>query len=862
MQQKPPTMTPNRWQQIMRLFNEALDLPEPERADFLAESCGEDEKLRQEVENLLQADAQAEASQALSGPFEAGESLHELSDLPTDERIGPYRLVRLLGRGGMGNVYLAERDDAFQKQVALKLIRRGLDTNDLVVRFHYERQILASLEHPNIARLLDGGMTDDGRPYFVMEYVEGESIVDYCDRRRLTTKQRLALFRSVCRAVGYAHRMLVVHRDLKPSNILVTEVEEAGEVVPWVKLLDFGVARLLDEEAYDQTTPHTQTGRRLMTPAYAAPEQVRGDAVSTATDVYQLGVLLYELLTGRRPHRLEERQWRAVEQAILEEEPLRPSTAVYEKETVTRGEETMVITPEMVSQARATTPDTLARGLAGDLDNIVLKALKKEPERRYVSVEALEEDLKRHLTGLPVAARPDTLGYRASRFVRRHRLGVLAAIVVLLAVLGGAGVALWQASVAATERDRAQTALVQAEGALDFLENTILTGDPSQGDYDAPLSTVLDSAAARVDDEAPPEVAATIHHSLARVYLGRGLPQQAEHHAQSALDLSDPEVEAVRYGAALALLAQALADGGDREGALPVYERALNHLRSTDEARHELAGALITYGVTLFELDRPEEAEAAYYEALDHFRALGLPESIATLNDLAALQGQRGRYKESAATLSQLITELRHRDDPEAAYGLAFALSNQASAFSNLGQIDSALVLRRAAWAQYAEVMGDDHPETIIAHVSLAFDLHKAEQLAEAEREAEAALATAESALGGDHFYTSYAQNVAGIVLCDAGSPERGAVLFQASLVTRRQQLPDGHWALANGESLLGGCLTQLERYDEAGPLLQGGYEALQQDFGPDHARTQDARERLRNFYEATGQTEAAADLK
>ena len=423
-------MTPaaDRYARAQELFDAAVDLPPKERATLLDQRCTGDSALRREVEALLEADAQTDSLD--EQPFVIPPDVFDeaADEQMAGQHFGPYEVVREIGRGGLGSVYLAVRSDGeYRKEVALKLIRRGLDTDDILRRFRNERQILAQLDHPNIARLVDGGTTDDGLPYFVMEYVNGQPIGAYCDTYRLTTDQRLALFRKVCSAVTYAHQNLVIHRDLKPSNILVTAEGEP-------KLLDFGIAKLLtadDEMMLTQTAP----GVRAMTPEYASPEQIKGERITTASDIYSLGVLLYELLTGRKPYRLKTQTTEEISRAITEQEPERPSTAV------------------------AANQDAKAdrRGsLEGDLDNIVLMAMRKEPLRRYASAAALADDIRRHQEGLPVSARSNTLSYRAGKFVRRHRTAVAAAALILLALVGGMITTLWQAGVARTERARAE----------------------------------------------------------------------------------------------------------------------------------------------------------------------------------------------------------------------------------------------------------------------------------------------------------------------------------------------------------------------------------------------------------------------
>jgi Tol biopolymer transport system component/serine/threonine protein kinase/tetratricopeptide (TPR) repeat protein len=396
-------MDPERWKQVEEVFESALERAPEERSAYLTHVCRGDEALRSQVETLI-------ASYEKAGSFieEPALGTAVLPETVVDEtvntliglRLGSYKIVREIGRGGMGSVYLAMRaDDEFQKRVAIKLIKRGMDTDFIIRRFRHERQILASLDHPNIARLLDGGTTEDGLPYFVMEYVEGQPIHHYCDTQKLSTSERLRIFVKACAAVEYAHNNLIIHRDLKPSNILVTAEGTA-------KLLDFGIAKILNPEIASQTMDPTTAALRLMTPEYASPEQVRGLPATTASDVYSLGVLLYELLTGHRPYRLYNRLPEEMARVICEEEPERPSVVISRIEHIPLGNGSykVEVTPEAVSKTRDGAPDKLRRQLAGNIDNIVLKALRKEPQRRYNTVGEFAEDIRRHLEGQPISA--------------------------------------------------------------------------------------------------------------------------------------------------------------------------------------------------------------------------------------------------------------------------------------------------------------------------------------------------------------------------------------------------------------------------------------------------------------------------
>jgi feruloyl esterase len=450
-------MTPDNWDRTKELFEAALQLDSSRRAAFLAENCRE-ESLRLQVEKLLNdyreagnflddpvlnlrtpapnASVGIQPEEASRHPRPQSEELlatdtsAEAEDPMVGRQLGAYKLVRRIGQGGMAAVFLASRaDDEYRKLVALKLVQPGLDSRDLLNRFRNERQTLAGLDHPNIVKLLDGGSTAEGLPFLVMDYVEGRPIDEYCDQHKLSVDNRLHLFGKVCEAVQYANHKLVVHRDLKPSNILVL-----ADGTP--KLLDFGIAKVLNPEPSAQGLLSTQTGTRCMTPAYASPEQMRGKAVTPATDIYSLGVVLYELLTGHRPYRLTQHTSAEIERAICEQEPETPSTAIGRVETDTSSDGTPITkTPESVSQTREGPPEKLRRRLRGDLDNIVLKALQKEPRRRYDSVEEFSKDIGRHLQHLPVKARHSTLTYRASKFVRRHTIEVSSTLAILFVVV-------------------------------------------------------------------------------------------------------------------------------------------------------------------------------------------------------------------------------------------------------------------------------------------------------------------------------------------------------------------------------------------------------------------------------------------
>ncbi len=438
-------MDAGQWQQIKAAFSRALELPPAERAAYL-ESLS-DPAVRVEVASLLASHRHADDLMEIPAIRLDAEPPDDPERDPwIGKSIGAYHVISRIGRGGMGVVYRAVRvGDHFLKHVALKVVRSGIGSEAAIRRFKNERQILASLEHANIARLLDGGATESGLPYLVREYIDGKPVDEYCDSQRLAISERLRLFQNVCAAVQYAHQNLVIHRDIKPGNILVT-----SDGVP--KLLDFGIAKLLEPQLYFQTADPT-VALRPMTPEFASPEQIRGDTITTSSDIYSLGVVLYGLLTGHPPYRVEKTPAHELTRIILETEPERPSSVLKRVEEIKDPEGRPVrVTPETVALARSEHPENLRRHLSGDLDNIVLKALRKDPARRYASVAQFSEDIGRHLDGLPVIARKDTFAYRTSKFAKRHRAGVAAAATIFFLLIAGMITTTWQARVARVQR--------------------------------------------------------------------------------------------------------------------------------------------------------------------------------------------------------------------------------------------------------------------------------------------------------------------------------------------------------------------------------------------------------------------------
>ncbi len=637
-----------------------------------------------------EAPTSAEPPRKPPGPFGATDA-----DEPAPDHIGPYKIAGRIGRGGFGSVYLGVReDDTFHKRAAIKILRRGMDTADILRRFELERQVLGALNHPNIARLLDGGKVEDGRPWLAMQYVEGVPITDYCDHNHLGTDARLDLFRKVCQAVHFAHQNLIVHRDLKPGNILVTS---QGEPI----LLDFGIAKLINPEMAGVPMV-TGPEIRLMTPEYASPEQVRGEPVSTASDVYALGVLLYELLTGRRPFKLKSRVEQHIIEVICNSEPERPSTAVTHAEEVQTGDGTTVtLTPETVASTRDGAPARLKRRLSGDVDNIVLKAMHRAPGRRYPSAAELSSDIGRHLDGLPVAARPDSFVYVAGKFVQRHRAGVAAAALLAFAVLGGIGATgyQWQqrrAQERLTEieraekqkqRELAESVLKQLDGITSGFTAELLRdlrkveGGTAASSLVASTSLkVLEELRTRFPDD--PQFARRLakgYSSLAQVQGGLRRPSEGDTEGalalatravemqKSALSTKPGDRELRRELAAYRLVrGDALRSLRKADDAATEYEAARADLQSlcSEDASDPAAARLLSVaalaeGDQLAGIGKKDEARAKFDESLRIRRSLlsSAPDDVERLRDVTvAMNRVAGTMQEAGDSAGALQT--------------------------------------------------------------------------------------------------------------------------------------------------------------------------------------------------------------
>ncbi|MFQ5568492.1 MAG: tetratricopeptide repeat protein [Rhodothermales bacterium] len=852
---EPPSS--DQWQQVEALLDVVLDLPPEARRAHLEEACGRDPALRDEVLSLIAAYEQA--PDFLEEPVEDFGAW--AAQAWVGRTLGPYRLIRPLGQGGMGAVLLAERADGqFQQEVAVKLARRDAASPAMLRRFRHERQILASLTHPNIARLYDGGVTEEGLPYLVMEYVRGVPVDRYCDAHRLALKERLQLFQVVCRAVQFAHRNLIVHRDLKPSNILVTDDGE-------VKLLDFGIARLLNPDFPLDVEALTRTGQYVMTPEYAAPEQVRGEAVTTATDVYALGVILYELLTGHRPYRFESRLPQDVERVVCEQPPEKPSTAVSRETVRMQTGTTRPVAQEAVSRARSMPVEKLRRRLQGDLDNIVLMALRKEPERRYSSADQFLDDIKRYLAGMPVLARKDTLGYRAHKFVRRHRWGIGVAVLVVLSLAVGLAGTAWQAANVAEERDRVRLEAAKAEQVKDFLVDLFEVSNPeaTRGDT-ITVREVLDRASQRIEEEldGQPEVQAEMMATVGNVYQKLGLYDASRMFLAQALDIRRRLHGREHEEVAETLYDLAELDRANRHfsAAEPLYQEALVIYRKRLGDDHlDVAKSLVGLAITLRDLGKADSAEVLVRQALTIHRAHLAdddPLLIRTLGALAFILRRKGVHDESETLYREVL--IRQRTLLDAGHpDLIPTLNNLAYLLRLKEHYAEAESLYREALAIHRAVYGEGHPRTLMIMGNLAGALRDQKKYAETEAILRERVALARKHYPGHWRLGSALSRVLGKFLMESSAYAAAEPLLREGLAIYTHALGENHEWTAAARSLLGTCLMELGQYDEAERLLTKSYPLLRDALGDDHDWTREAREALVRLYTAWGKPEKAA---
>ena len=837
-----------RWQVVSPHLEHALDLDTHERNDWLESLRAKDPALAADLQALL------EEGDALSrgGFLEGGAVLPERASL-AGQTIGAYTLDSLLGQGGMGSVWLARRSDGrFEGRAAVKLLNASLIGRAGEERFEREGSILARLTHAHIAHLVDAGVSPAGQPYLVLEHVEGGQIDRYCDAKGLGIEARIRLFLDVLAAVAHAHANLIVHRDLKPSNVLVTTDGE-------VKLLDFGIAKLLEPEAGSgEATALTREGGRALTPEYAAPEQVTGDPVTTATDVYALGVLLYVILSGRHPAGEGRRSPADLLKFIVETEPQRLSAAVAEGAAPT---------PETLTAnaaARTTTPDGLRRLLKGDLETIVGKALKKSPMERYQSVTAFADDLRRYLGHEPISARPDTLAYRTAKFARRHARAVAATAAMVLLLTGLIG---FYTLRLAQERDRARLQAAKASKVSELLIELLTEADPyeAHATKEPTVRGLLDAGAARIERDlaGQPELQAEMLTVMGRVYQRLGVHDKALPLLEEALAVGrrvlGPEHE--QLAQSLNDLGVLLDAKGDYAAAAPMLEQALGMRRKLLGNEHkDVAVTLVELGRVYSDQGFDGRAEPLFRESLAiRKKVLGEEdhETAVSQADLATLLLHRGDLAGAESFFRQCLATFRKTrgdDHPD----VATTLSNLGMVVADMHDYVQAESLLRQSLASRRKTLGEKHPSVANTLNNLSYPLREQGKYDEAASVLREALQIAVTALGSDHPQTaSFKLNLARVYLAQK-RPAAAEPLLRDAVRIRQRAFPPDDWRIGVPKSALGAALTALARYDEAERLLVEAHGVLKDLPGPQGREAKATVTRLVALYEAWGRPEKA----
>jgi eukaryotic-like serine/threonine-protein kinase len=825
----------DRTERVAKIVESALERDPAERARYLDQTCGQDVDLRQEVESLL--GFQKIATDFMEKPayqVAADAFADSGGELRSGERVAGYEIVSLVGEGGMGEVYLAE-DISLGRQVAIKLLKFGLGSGSIIRHFHEEERILASLTHPNIARLYGGAVTTAGLPYFVMEYVDGPRLDQYWRDHNLPIRDRVKIFVKICAAVSYAHQHLIIHRDLKPANIRVTAEGEP-------KLLDFGIAKLLDP-ATSAVSEMTVTFAAVMTPDYASPEQVRGETMTTASDVYSLGIVLYELLTGLKPYKVDKRSPTTIAKSITDQEATRPSTALAR---------VILANP----QSAIGNPKTLS----GDLDNIVLKALRKEPQRRYASVAEFSEDIRRYLEGLPVIAQRDTFNYRASKFIRRNKIVVSATVLVLLATVVALVVSLQQAKNARHQRDVAEQINI-------FIQDMLGAAAPEAKGTDVKVVDVLNEASRRAQNElaSQPDVMANVLLTLGRTYISLGQYSSAISVLRSALDASrraNGELNSTTANT-LGWLGMAL-DFNDQasEGGSISREAVRLQRKLHPEGNVDLAVAFYGLGLNSMHLGDAKSAELYLQQAGDLVgKYLGKSHGYY----LAALTAQ-ARVREAlgdpagAERLCQNAIQIGNHVEPRYRIYLAQASDYLGQLLTRQGRYDEAEKALRESQKIYSEIMGGPNSNTPNIQADLARLSFLKGDYPTAEIEYRKALDDLPKFFPPEHSAVLGSKTNFGLTLTRIGKAVEGEHYLRDVLSIRKKILSSDDLLIPYTESALGECLTAQGRFAEAEPLLLRGYEKLKSKLDAKDRRVIEARQRLLRLYQAWGKPQQAAN--
>lgn len=869
-------MEEQQWKKISKILDTALELKKEKRSAYIEKECTGDQQLKQTVTELLKSIEESNNTGYLEGaeayPNEL--AIHLSKDEQRKEssligkKIGNYKILELIGHGGMGSVFLTERtDEAYDKKVALKLLRRGMDTPSNIARFRRERNILANLDHPNIARLLDGGVTDDGLPYLVMEYVEGTPLYEYCDNRQLSIEDRLELFQSICRAVQHAHKNAVIHRDLKPSNILVTDDEK-------IKILDFGIAKMMDPDDPKNNLYQTRTGARMLTLGYAAPEQIESEAITTATDVYTLGLLLYELLAGTHPFDLDRKNLTEIETIIRDEIPKKPSDKISALSASKSGE---------LAKLRNTKPYALAKTLAGDLDAIVTKALRKEQNSRYDSAGHLLEDLERRKENLPVIARDDTLRYNTKKLLKRHLTSIGIAAGFLFLLLSFTAFYTWQI---AEERNKAKTEAEKAQLVSNFLTDLFRASDPMFNPQDTvTAATFLQRGKKRIDQlDDQPEVKAKLLRVMGRAHVNLGEFNEAKPLLYKSLALrqdifkdDNPKIanslSSIAYlhqrmgnfakseslekqaliiqqktlsedhkdiATTFSELAYVISRQGRYKKADSLYQKAFSLQQKKMKSNHpDIGETLNDWGFTLRQLGEYEKAVQMKEKALSIWRqnyGEVHPAILEVLNDLAVVKEEVGDFA-AADSLYQKALEVDRQLSDGPNPGTAQLLNNIGATSLKAGHLDKAESYLKKSLVMRQEVLRPTHPSMAESYINLGRLYIDTEKFEKAKPMIQNALQIDKKQHGTNHPYVAGDLRNLGFIAKQRGNYDKAEEYFRKSLNILNNTLPSDHPSVAVSLASLGKVFNLKEDYPAAKPLLEESLEILEKKFDKDDIR-------------------------
>jgi len=835
------------WTEIKTIFFNAVELDDKQREAYLNDACKTPE-LKKEILTLISAHDKSETF--LEEPIVPIEPVSDNSNLFIGKVFGKYKIEKLIARGGMGLVYLGVRDDEVKQQAAVKIINPGVASGIVIKKFQTERQTLANLNHPNISRLLDGGLTEDGIQYLVMEYIEGIPIDEYCDSNKLNIKERLKLFLKVASVVQYAHQNLVVHRDLKPSNILITKEGEP-------KLLDFGIAKILSpEDGIIETATHG-SGWNL-TPEFASPEQIKGEVITTTSDVYSLGIILYKLLTGHSPYKIKSRFHSDIRQVITQTEPTKPSDIIYQTVEKDLEDNNVLINPESISKTREGNIDKLHKKLIGDLDNIVSMAIRKEPERRYSSVDNFADDIKRYLDDKPVKAHQDSVLYRTKKFGKRNKNFLIPAAIIFIVINLGVAGFLWQGYVAATERDIAKSEAEKSNRIKSFLLNMISAPDPIKKGSEVKVIDVIQEASSKLSFELSdqPQIEAEIRTMLGNTYQSLGIYDSA------ATELLKADI-IIRnlYGAKskeTAISTKSLGliyhYEGDYEKAETYYKNSLDMLKSIEtKPSFDRAIVLDTYGTLMTDKGDYEKAEQLTKESLkiaESIKGSDDPDVAQIINNLATSYNYLGKldaadslYKESLRVFRKLYGNFSIR--------VSSSLNNLAFIYIFKKDHSNALPLLIESLNIKKKILGEDHPDLILAYSNVGSTYFNIDDYNKAEEFMKASIEVGLKNYDDDNINLSRSYIWYGRALESNNKTDKAIYYLQKAFNIRKKEFGSENNLTLTTQALYGQSLLNAGKFVEAEKQLVESFNGLNKTIGIEKDATQKSLASLVQLYKA-----------